>query len=109
MLLLDDVLFSVSSFTPYGDDEPKTLPYAITLNCPTGADAGHSTHHSARFRFEHTNHTGCPHQPRFNMSPSGYKRTLLRTRTTSALSPQTDIRVMTSAKGRRAGRQAPIR
>jgi hypothetical protein len=41
MLLLDDVLFSVSSFTPYGDDEPKTLPYAITLNCPTGADAGH--------------------------------------------------------------------
>jgi hypothetical protein len=24
-----------------GDDEPKTLPYAITLNCPTGADAGH--------------------------------------------------------------------
>jgi hypothetical protein len=23
-----------------GDDEPKTLPYAITLNCPTGADAG---------------------------------------------------------------------
>ena len=29
-----------------GDDEPKTLLYAITSICPKGADAGQITHHT---------------------------------------------------------------